>query len=389
MFFPSSANTTSKANKIRVLHVINALDHGGAEVYAMQLIAGLRVHGVDSHLAFTHQGTMTNRAARLGVPMAHVSRHLFSFRSPLRSLLAMVRLYQYIRRQGIRVVHAHIFEPYFWVAPAAWFAGVPLIRTVVGTRRDAQWWAPLPERLLARITTAFVVFSGASKAEIKGFGVEDRRIHTIPNGVSFNLGTLPDIDDRARFVKETLGLSGKFVVGFVGRLHWMKGPTVFLEAAERIAKHIPDVHFVMDGVGPMDAEVRQSARGLGLADRVSFTGLSEDVLGLIRSFDVLVLSSFSEGMPTVLLEAMGLGVPVVATSVGSVPEVIRDRVHGRVVLPRIPEAISHAVVDLLNSPDEASKMARRARKRCDEFFHFSEISRRVHAVYVAANSGTQ
>ena len=209
MFFPSSANTTSKANKIRVLHVINALDHGGAEVYAMQLILGLRVHGVDSHLAFTHQGTMTNRAARLGVPMAHVSRHLFSFRSPLRSLLAMVRLYQYIRRQGIRVVHAHIFEPYFWVAPAAWFAGVPLIRTVVGTRRDAQWWAPLPERLLARITTAFVVFSGSSKAEIKGFGVEDRRIHTIPNGVSFNLGTLPDDRRSCSLCEGNAGIEGQ------------------------------------------------------------------------------------------------------------------------------------------------------------------------------------
>jgi glycosyltransferase involved in cell wall biosynthesis len=157
------------------------------------------------------------------------------------------------------------------------------------------------------------------------------------------------------------------VVGTVAALAPHKDHATLLEAAARVVARRPDVHFAWIGEGGCRAALERQRAALGLEAQVHLLGFRTDALGLLAQFTLFALSSYLEGLCTSLLDAQSLGVPIVATAVGGVPDVIEDGVTGRLVPGADPEALARALLEALERPEERGRWAARARESVRRF----------------------
>jgi glycosyltransferase involved in cell wall biosynthesis len=262
------------------------------------------------------------------------------------------------RELGPDVVHSHGYRSDVVGAAGARQAGVPTVSTVHGFT-GGGWKNRLYERLQCRALRAFdaVVAVAMPLAERLALaGVPRERLHVIPN--AFGGGTTFVTRADAR---QMLGVAeGVLHIGFVGRLGREKGADVLIDAIHRLAERNLVVSIVGDGRERRALE-RQAA-ALGLEEIVRFHGLMPDAARLLRAFDVLVLSSRTEGTPIVLLESMAAGVPVVASRVGGVPDIVTSR-DALLVPPEQPELLASAIASVLRAPRAAAARATRASAR--------------------------
>ena len=189
--------------------------------------------------------------------------------------------------------------------------------------------------------------------------IDSRCLHLLPNAYSRDEEVLSRATARA-----TLGLSNDdFVVGWVGRLSPEKGPDVLVEAF-RNSEMPGNVHAVFLGDGPLAMPLQERAAHLGLAQRISWMGCVPNAGRLLRAFDVIVLSSRTEGTPMVLLEAMAAGTPIIATRVGGVPDLLPART-ALLISPESPVELRDAIREVLADPEEAMSRAEAARRHLD------------------------
>jgi glycosyltransferase involved in cell wall biosynthesis len=187
-----------------------------------------------------------------------------------------------------------------------------------------------------------------------------------------------DADDG---VRRELGIPlGAPVIGTVANLKPHKGLSYLLRAATMVRNSLPNARFVIVGQGPLERELRTTAHDLGLDDAVIFTGFRDDVGRIVSDFDLFVLPSLHEGLSLALIEAMLLGKPAVVTSVGGLPEVVRDGEEGFLVPSADPEALAHQIISLVGDRTLLESFGRRARKRAEVFQIGSAIAR-IESVY--------
>jgi glycosyltransferase involved in cell wall biosynthesis len=179
----------------------------------------------------------------------------------------------------------------------------------------------------------------------------------------------------------------------VGRLVEWKGPDRFIAAAARAGKEMPQARFMLVGdaiFGEKDYvdELKTMASRLDLDERMIFTGFREDVLEIMAGLDVLVHASLlPDPLPTVLIEAMALGLPVVGADGGGVREIVEDGVTGLVVPPGDVEAMSQAMVEILSHPNEARDMGAAGRERASRLFDIDRQSRSLEREFLAVLQG--
>jgi glycosyltransferase involved in cell wall biosynthesis len=171
------------------------------------------------------------------------------------------------------------------------------------------------------------------------------------------------------------------VIGTVGRLARQKGYEVLLAAAPRVCEHYPHACFVIVGGGELAEDLAARAHALGVADRVFFTGVRDDVEAILPGFDLFVSASLWEGLPTVILEAMASGVPVAATRVSGVVELVEDGVTGVLVTPGEPAQLADAILASLAHPERARAMAISAREFVAAHFDIQVAARQHEAFY--------
>lgn len=171
------------------------------------------------------------------------------------------------------------------------------------------------------------------------------------------------------------------VVGSVGRLVPQKGYTYFIEAAQQVLASIPSSHFVLVGEGRAEQALRRQVNELGLSERILFTGPRSDVETLLALMDVFVSSSLWEGLPTVVLESMASGTPVVATNVSGNAELIRDRETGLLVPPANPIALANAIISMLQEPLLAERVAKGARELVTAEYSVNTVARQLERIY--------
>jgi glycosyltransferase involved in cell wall biosynthesis len=207
--------------------------------------------------------------------------------------------------------------------------------------------------------------------------------HVIHYGPELPASTPSTAAARAR-ARAALGLSeSAFVVGTIGNFTPKKDHQTLLEATARIAQRYEALRLVLVGAGPLERDLRHSTGVLALDDRVVFAGSRDDVATLMPAFDVFALSSRNEGLPIALLEAMGFGVPCVATAVGGVPEVVTDGREGLLVPPGDAAALADALSTMLCDPDLRESAGDRGAwtARC---FDLTQAARRTEDLYRAA-----
>jgi glycosyltransferase involved in cell wall biosynthesis len=182
-------------------------------------------------------------------------------------------------------------------------------------------------------------------------------------------------------VRAALGIPADApLVGFVGRLSPEKGPDVFLRAALLVHARMPAVHFVLVGDGPLAPTLRESVARFGLAERVHFAGVRRDVAAVFNDLDLLVSSSHSEAMPLAVMEAMASGLPVVATRVGGLPDMVAHGETGWLAAPEDFEDIAARVQQVLATPGERARMAAAARARAVDKMSLADSVERIGAL---------
>lgn len=355
--------------------MIARLNMGGPALHVAYLSAGLAERGYETTLVAGSlargEGSMAYVAEGLGVEVVRLdalSREI----SPIRDALSILRLARLIREQRPRILHTHTAKAGTVGRLAALLAGDARPEVVVHTFHGhvlRGYFGPLKsgafrllERLLARMTTRLIAVSPQVRDDLVALGVAppekfsvvrlgielDERLETAEGGA----------DARAR-----LGIGPeRFVVGWVGRMTGVKRTDDVLEALRLLRERGVDAVLLMVGDGPDREHVEQRASELGIVRHCLFLGYQEDVSGWYRAFDAMILPSANEGTPVVVIEALAAGCPVVATSVGGVPDVVREGVDGFLVPMGDTEALAERLTRLAEDPELRATMGAAGRE---------------------------
>ena len=360
------------AARLKIGHVVRPGLVGGIESVVRGLTTGLSARGHDVTVFSLEDSSAPVNAfrsiagqVRVELVPAPARRYLSHRRSLTAAFVA----------SGVDVVHTHGYHADVVGILAASGLGRPVVSTAHGfaggsTRNQVYEW--IDRRFLRRADEVVAVSRPLVERLVRS-GVDRARIQLIPNGLS--TGSSPVGREAAR---QALGLPpAGLIAGWVGRLSEEKGPDVFVRTVPLLPKAWGAS---IVGSGPMGDRLREEAGALGVADRIQWHGVVPDAGRLLSAFDVLVLSSRTEGTPMVVLEAMAARVPLVVTAVGGVPDVVNE--HEAILVPsNAPEALAAALVNLMDQPGPARARVEQASRRLVADFSASRWLDRHEALY--------
>jgi glycosyltransferase involved in cell wall biosynthesis len=351
-----------------VLHTEASPGLGGQEVRTLNEARWTAERGWRVLLACQPDGRLAERAREAGVETRPVR-----MRGPLdpRGLAALVRL---VRREHVSLVHTHSSIDAWLGGMAARLCRVPVVRTrhvSIAIRRGPN---PVYRWLADRVITS----GEAIRRVVLAAGVPPARVVAIPAGV--NLESFP-FGLKAPEIERELGL-GSPVVGSVAMFRGSKGHPQLLQAFARVRERHPRASLLLVGDGIRRPWVEQLAREAGLADAVVFTGFRPDVPVLLAAMDCFALASTrTEGVPQALLQAFAVGVPVVASRIGGIPEVVTDGETGLLVESEAVPPLAAAIERVLEDPVGAAQRARAARALVEARFSHGRSVDRLLALY--------
>lgn len=362
---------------IQVVHVAGSADWGGGERYLELFVRHMDRERFALAVIAPAAGPLCARLEALGVEV-----HVVDL-GALFSLRAIARLAALLRRLAPAVVQSHGARSNFYTRMAARIAGVP---AVVSTVHNALGDYPVSpfrfalyralDRLTLPLTACVVCVAAALASDYPGRAV------VIHNGIDLDDFNPGGVRGPAGELRHRLGLGGEPVVGFVGRLTPQKDPLTFVRMLAALRQARPDVQGLIVGDGPLRPEVEQAARAHGLSSSCRFLGERSDVAALLVAMDVFVLTSVSEGFPFVVLEAMAMECPVVATGVNGVPEIVEDGVTGRLVPRGDAATLTRATIEILDTPEAGRGMGRAGRQRVVQRFTAQRMVAETQALYV-------
>ncbi|HPU84427.1 MAG TPA: glycosyltransferase [Candidatus Latescibacteria bacterium] len=357
---------------IRVVHVINTLAPGGAETLVANLCAKLPGEGVQPAVAYLFgDATLAARLTEAGV---HVEA-LSSGERP--SPFALCRLLQIIRTRKIQLVHAHLVYAGITAKIAARLSGTP----VVMTRHSA--FEPKANTFFYRfdnwLTRRYAARLVAVGEEVRATILKERWME--PDRVVLHRNAIDVSEFRPKHHQPSP--DGAYIVGTVGRMEAPKAQEVFLEAVARVRAGYPNVKAVIAGDGRLRSHLEGVRSRLGLDTAATFLGsvTRKDIPGLLNTFDVFVLSSDWEGLPLALLEAAASGLPVVATDVGGVHEIVQNGKNGWLVEPGNVEQLARRIGALLSDVEMRERFGRQARAFVETEFDITRLARETAALY--------
>ncbi|MEM2960528.1 MAG: glycosyltransferase, partial [Candidatus Bathyarchaeia archaeon] len=243
-------------------------------------------------------------------------------------------------------------------------AGKPKGTIVINGKRDVDRYKS-PFRIIADIATVglcdYIISN--SKAGIDEWlkrGMDRKKLIYIPNGKDFSYLRVKDSRDS---VRKELGLDkNEIAIGIVARLDVQKGHIYLLEALKMVIKERPTIKLFLVGDGPLKRKLQKLCLRLGIKEKVVFLGTRRDVPRLLKAFDIFVLPSLWEGMSGALMEAMAVGLPVIATAVDGNLELIEDGKNGVLAPPKDPISLKQKLMDLIYNPEKSRRLARNATK---------------------------
>jgi glycosyltransferase involved in cell wall biosynthesis len=368
---------------MKILHVIAPGVYGGLEAVVQSLARGLQNCGQAVTVAVVHRpgadiGEFGSALEAAGVEVAPIP---VGGRNYVRERRAIADL---CRRLHPDVLHTHGYRPDVVLWGMAGRFGIAHVTTVHGFT-GGDWKNRVYEVLQRRVyrtCTAVVAVSRPLADRLITDGVPARRVHVLPNAWGGHTRLLSRQEARVQ-----LGIpADEFTVGWVGRISREKGPDVFLDSL----RYLNDlrVRFSVVGEGSESATLRARAAAEGVADRVHWHGSVHDAARYFRAFDAFVLSSRTEGTPIALLEAMAAGIPVVATAVGGVPDMVSSR-EALLVPPEAPDLLAESIRSVWERPEQAHCRAVAAAQRLDQDFGFDSWVRGYVQLYERLQSSTE
>jgi glycosyltransferase involved in cell wall biosynthesis len=363
----------------RVLHVIDSLALGGAQVVLENLLTHADRSRFAPETACLHgRGVFWDRIKGTGWPVHSLSFHRY-FPSYVPALLGLALARRY------DVVHCHLLASNLIAKPIATFAGVPVRINhdhcndkVADSRRRA----PAADTWANRFSTHVCAVSESTRQFlIQHEGVPEERTTTIHNGI--DLAIFQPRPERRAAARARWNLPAEaFVVGGIGRLSYQKNFALFLETAAQVLERHPSARFVIAGTGEDDAALRAQAAQLGLGDRLQFLGFVGDMTALYPALDLLLLTSRYEGLPITILEAMAVGIPIVASRLDGMLEILRDGEDAALVPPGESDAFAARVCELIAQHALARRYADAALAKARAHHSAEGMTRAVEAIYL-------
>jgi glycosyltransferase involved in cell wall biosynthesis len=310
-----------------------------------------------------------------GVPIELIPRPRPDPRAVLRSALALAPI---LRRESPDVVHAHNPGAAAAAALARRLARRPDIAVVASFHGVDPGRMGRAARVLARSADLVVAIAGPPADDLRLAGLSGSRVVVVHNGIE--TGSRKAAED----VRRELDLEDAELVVSVGRYAEEKNQVLLLDALARLVPSRPRLRGLLIGTGPLKAELGERIRQLELEAEVELTGTRLDAVDVVAAADVFVLPSDREGLPVALLEAMGVGCPVVATAVGGVPGVVEDGESGLLVPPGDAAALAAAIERLLDDPQLRARLAEKAREKVEREFSERAMVQGYEEAYLSA-----
>ncbi len=347
---------------VRVLHCLTELYPGGAERIVFDLVRSAerdRIRPVVA--ALDGRGSYAGRIREAGIPVHDLGAY------SIWRLDAIWRLRRLLRSERIDLLHTHLVHASVVGRLAARPLRIPVLSTSHIVERRPLWWHFALDRRTARWCRRIVCVSEAVRRfQQQRTGLPDAIYEVVPNGI--DLDRFADPPSKLS-VRQRLHLPEKaLVVGTLGRFDPQKGMDLLVQAAAEPALASREIVVVLAGYGPEEEALRRMGRRLMLGPgRLRFAGYQESAESYLPALDLFVCPSRWEGFGLVVAEAMACGLPVVASAVDSLPELVRDGVEGRLVPPEDPGAIARVAAELLADPEARRRMGAAGRERAERF----------------------
>jgi L-malate glycosyltransferase len=350
---------------------ISSFDPGGTERQMIELARRLDRRLFDVHIACFHRrGAWLSRVESAAASIGEFP--ITGFRRTA-TVTEARRFARWCRERDISLIHTADLYANVFGLPAAAFAGVP---ARIANRRELN-----PDKSAGKLALQRAAYACAHYVVANSHAAADRlgrehvapaRIRVVPNGIDVRRYT-PRRNDRPirRIVT-------------VANLRLEKAHEVLIEAASMVLRRCPDAEFLVAGDGPRRSELETLARVRGVDGRMRFLGHQEDVPGLLATSDLFVLPSRSEAFPNAVLEAMAAGLPVVASRVGGIVELIEHQCTGVLVPPGDARALGFALLDLIQWRSHATDLGAAARAVVEQQYSFEQMVGSFERLYLEA-----
>jgi len=376
---PPATTCTAENERLRLALCITELEPGGAERALVHLALGLdRTRFEPVVYCLAARPPQPDAALVEALEAAGIAVHFLGARGAGDTLSALRQLTQHFKSQRPHLVQSFLFHANMLGRLAARRAGVPHVVCGIRVAEHRGRWRLWADRVTSRKVDVHVCVSQAVAdfSRTRG-GLAEERLVVIPNGIDVST-----FDQTVAVDLTTLGLPpGRRAVTFVGRLDDQKRVNWMLEHAQQWLGQLDQHDLPIVGRGPQRELLEKIARQQGIGPRVHFAGWRDDVAGILKASDLLVLPSAWEGMPNVVLEAMAAGKPVVATDVEGVRELLGPAADDQVVPPGDAESFASKLVAIAGDPALASQLGAANRRRVAERFSLAAMLAAYQQLY--------
>jgi glycosyltransferase involved in cell wall biosynthesis len=367
---------------MRVAHIIKVTQVAGAEHHLLTLLSGLRGRDIDARLILlvepgNDMRVYVDQVSGRGIPVDRLTIH-----HDLDPGL-YVQLGRHLKTLQPDVVHTHLLHADLYGIPAAKWRRIPVIISSRHNDNAFRRRTPIKQlnQFLWRMADAGIAISDSiARFTVEVEGAPKSKIHRIYYGLEA-AKPLDRNAARAAILQE-LGLpDDATLVGIVCRLTEQKGVTYGLQAFAKIAEQFPQTHLLVVGDGLLRSALETEASALGLKNRIHFLGWRNDTPTLMAALDILLAPSLWEGFGLVFLEAMAQAVPIIATNVSAIPEVILDGETGLLTPPHDVEALAEALSKLLADKPLRQYMGLQGQDRLETYFSAARMVDETAALY--------
>lgn len=371
------------AQKLRILHVVDSFDIGGTETQMVQIACRLAQRGHSVTVApLRAGGALEVQLRKAGIRIVEFPKRqkLLSFQG----IFQVMRLARFIRREKFDAVHSHDLWSNLMAIPAARMAGAPVILSSQRNMAHIPWYTPFRKRVVRFIhglANGVIVNSEAIRELlVREFHVPQERVHVLHNGV--DLDRFMNARGNRREVLPSISSNGKWILHIANMNSEVKGHDALIKAAGLISSAaIGEVHFILIGDGSLRPGLEDHVREAKLDNCVHFAGRRSDTAELLACGDLFVFPSLAEGLPNAVLEAAAAGLPIVATAVGGIPEIIENDLNGISVPPGDSQALADASLRLLKDRELSDQFGRAAQATVQAKFGFDKLADALTGLY--------